>query len=313
MVFFNEAEVRRLLPMSVAVRLMRETFEGLRSGASVSQPRRRLMLPTGSVLHAMAGAHGRYFGTKIYATNAKYGNANFLFWLLDAETSKPLALFEANWLGQIRTGAASGYATDVLARADAATHGVIGTGFQARSQVEAVAAVRTVKETRVWSRSAENRERFARECSEAFGLRVIATETAREAVEGMDIVSTATWAKDPVLEAGWISPGTHVNAMGSNNPARRELPADLLDRAEVIAADSVEQAKIESGDLLLAWGGPAGPQWDRVVDLQTVTKRPENRDAITIFKSNGLGVEDVAAAAYVYESAQAAVHSGDES
>jgi ornithine cyclodeaminase/alanine dehydrogenase-like protein (mu-crystallin family) len=310
MVFFHEAEVRRLLPMGVAVRLMRETFEGLRNGSSMSQPRRRLMLPTGSVLHAMAGAHGRYFGTKIYATNAKYGNANFLFWLLDAETSKPLALFEANWLGQIRTGAASGYATDVLARADAATHGVIGTGFQARSQVEAVAAVRKLKEVRVWSRSAENRERFARECSEAFGLRVIATETAREAVEGMDIVSTATWAKDPVLEAGWISPGTHMNAMGSNNPTRRELPAELLDRAEVIAADSVEQAKIESGDLLLAWGGPAGPQWDRVVDLQNVTQRPENRDAITIFKSNGLGVEDVAAAAYVYESAS---HSGDAS
>lgn len=314
MVFFDEAEVRRLLPMGEAVRLMRETFEGLRSGASVSQPRRRLMLPaTGSVLHSMAGAHGRYFGTKIYATNAKYGNANFLFWLLDAETSKPLALFEANWLGQIRTGAASGYATDVLARADAATHGVIGTGFQARSQVEAVAAVRKLKEVRVWSRSAENRERFARECSEAFGLHVIATGTAREAVEGMDIVSTATWAKDPVLEAAWISPGTHVNAMGSNNPTRRELPADLLDRAEVIAADSVEQAKIESGDLLLAWNGPAGPQWDRVVDLQNVTKRPENRDAITIFKSNGLGVEDVAAAAFVYEAAGHAAHSGDES
>ena len=315
MVFINEAEVRRLLPMGVAVRLMRETFEGLRNGASISQPRRRLVLPqSGSVLHAMAGAHGRYFGTKIYATNAKHGNANFLFWLLDAETAKPLALFEANWLGQIRTGAASGYATDVLARPDASTHGVIGTGFQARSQVEAVAAVRKLNEVRVWSRQAANRERFARDCSEAFGLHVIATETAREAVEGMDIVSTATWAKDPVLEAEWISPGTHVNAMGSNNPARRELPADLLDRAEVIAADSVEQAKIESGDLLLAWGGPASVQWDRVVDLQNVTKRPENRDAITIFKSNGLGVEDVAAAAFVYEAAGHAVaHSGDES
>lgn len=304
MLFLTEAEVRRLLPMGEAVRLMRETFEGLRAGASLSQPRRRLHLPaTGSVLHAMAGAHGRYFGTKIYATNAKYGNANFLFWLLDAETAKPLALFEANWLGQIRTGAASGYATDVLARADAATHGVIGTGFQARSQVEAVAAVRKLREVRVWSRKAENRERFARECSEQFGLRVVAVETAREAVEGMDIVSTATWAKDPVLEAEWVSPGTHVNAMGSNNPARRELPAELLERASLIAADSVEQARIESGDLLLAWG-EAGSEWARVQDLWNVTERPAaGGEGITIFKSNGLGVEDVAAAAFVYEEA----------
>jgi alanine dehydrogenase len=304
MLYITETEVRGLLPMKEAVRLMRESFEGLRSGESLSQPRRRLHLPSGSVLHAMAGAHGKYFGTKIYATNAKSGNANFLFWLLDAETAKPLALFEANWLGQIRTGAASGYATDVLARKDATTHGVIGTGFQARSQVEAVAAVRELREVRVWSRREENRKRFARECSEAFGLNVVAVEAAREAVEGMDIVSTATWAKDPVLEAAWVSPGTHVNAMGSNNPGRRELPADLLDRARLIVADSVEQAKIESGDLLLAWGGPDADAWQRVADLQNVTERPgDDPQAITIFKSNGLGVEDVAAAAYVYEEA----------
>lgn len=310
MLFFTEADVRRLLPMREAVRLMSETFAGLRSGASISQSRRRLHLSTGSVLHAMAGAHGKYFGTKIYATNARTGNANFLFWLLEAETAKPLALFEANWLGQIRTGAASGYATDVLARADASTHGVIGTGFQARSQVEAVAAVRTLREVRVWSRREENRLRFARECSEAFGLRVTAVETAREAVEGMDIVSTATWAKDPVLEAEWVKDTAHVNAMGSNNPARRELPAELLDRASRIVADSVEQARIESGDLLLAWGegADAEARWRRVEELQNVAlpdsgRRGSETDGITIFKSNGLGVEDVAAAAFVYEQA----------
>ncbi len=317
MLFLTEAEVRRLLPMSEAVRLMRETFEALRSGTAKSQPRRRLHLETGSVLHAMAGAHGKYFGTKVYATNAKYGNANFLFWLLDAETAKPLALMDANWLGQIRTGAASGYATGILSRTDAATHGVIGTGFQARSQVEAVAAVRKLREVRVWSRSAENRQRFANDCSAAFGLHVVAAGTAREAVEGMDIVSTATWVKDPVLEAAWISAGAHVNAMGSNNPARRELPAGLLDKAALIAVDSIEQAKIESGDLLLAWTNNP-EQWSRLKELEDVTERPANADAITIFKSNGLGVEDVAAGAYVYEQALAngvgrPIYSGAES
>lgn len=292
MLIINEEQVRSLLPMREAIRLMRETFAGLRSGHSLNQPRRRLILPqTGSVLHSMAGAHGKYFGTKIYATNAKHGNANFLFWLLDAETAKPLCLIEANWLGQIRTGAASGYATALLARENAQTHGIIGTGFQARAQLEAVAAVRDIRETRVWSRNRENRDRFAMETG------AIAVATAREAVEGMDIVSTATWAKDPVLEAAWIGPGTHVNAMGSNVANRRELPAALIEKAEVIVVDSVEQARQESGDLVLAW--PHEAQW-RAIDLKDAQPRTD-ANAITIFKSNGLGVEDVAAGAYVYE------------
>lgn len=292
MLIIKEEEVRELLPTREAIRLMRETFEGLRTGESLSQPRRRMTLPqTGSVLHAMAGAHGRYFGTKIYATNAKHGNANFLFWLLDAETARPLCLMEANWLGQIRTGAASGFATDLLSREDAQTHGIIGTGFQARSQMEAIAAVRNIRETRVWSRNEGNRKRFAEE------FRATAVDTAREAVEGMDIVSTATWAKDPVLEANWIGPGTHINAMGSNVANRRELPAELIEKATVIAADSVEQAHLESGDLILAW--PDKAQW-RAIDLKDAEPRTD-ANAITIFKSNGLGVEDVAAGAYVYE------------
>jgi alanine dehydrogenase len=300
MLYLTEAEVRRLLPMSEAVRLMRETFEALRAGAAQNQPRRRLMMPSGSVLHAMAGSHGKYFGTKIYSTNAKYGSMHFLFWLLDAETANPCALMEANWLGQIRTGAASGYATDVLARKNAATLGIIGSGFQARSQVEAVSAVRKLTSVHVWSRSAENREKFARDCSQEFGLNVVAVSTAREAVENMDIVATATWAKDPVLEASWISPGTHINAMGSNNPQRRELPADLIAKADVVACDSIEQSKIESGDLILAWE----PQdWSGAVELKDATERTNAPLAITIFKSNGLGVEDVAAGAFVYEQA----------
>jgi ornithine cyclodeaminase/alanine dehydrogenase-like protein (mu-crystallin family) len=301
MLFLTEAEVRQLLPMPQAVRLMRETFEAFRTGESLNQPRRRLLLPTGSVLHAMAGSHGKYFGTKIYSTNAKYGSMHFLFWLLDAETANPCALMEANWLGQIRTGAASGYATDLLARKDASTLGVIGSGFQARSQVEAVSTVRELKEVRVWSRSASNRERFAADCSRDFGLNVHAVATAREAVEGMDIVATATWSKDPVLEADWIAPGTHINAMGSNNPQRRELPAELIAKADRIVCDSIEQSKIESGDLLLAWS-PEDWKTSRLLELKDATERA-NAPEITIFKSNGLGVEDVAAGAFVYEQA----------
>ena len=167
--------------------------------------------------------------------------------MFDAETARPLAQFEANYLGQIRTGAASGYATDVLAAPEASTLAIIGSGFQARTQFEAISAVRPIKEVRVWSRNEAKREEFAR----SIGAR--ATATAEEAVRGADIVATATSAKDPVLEADWIAAGTHINAMGSNQAARRELPSDLIARAELIAVDSIEQAKVEAGDLLKGW------------------------------------------------------------
>src|SRR5262249_32172443 len=124
-----------------------------------------------------------------------------------------------------------------------------------------------------------------------------AVSSAREAIEGADVVVTATWSKDPVLESSWIAPGAHVNAMGSNQAARREIPSDLVHRADLIAVDTKEVAQIESGDLLLAqidWNDP------RIVDLADVDARPSG-NPVTIFKSNGLGVEDVSAAAYIYE------------
>jgi alanine dehydrogenase len=288
--FITEDQVKANLSMHDCVRLMRETFDALRSGAAQNQVRRRMFLPTGTVLHSMAGAFGKYLGTKVYAANPKHG-AYFYFLLFDAETAKPLACMEANYLGQIRTGAASGYATDILARPDAQVLAMIGSGFQARTQLEAIRAVRDLKEVRVWSRSEAKRREFA----EATGARAV--DTAEEAVRGADIVVTATWAKDPVVEAGWISPGTHINAMGSNQAQRRELPSDLIAMADLIAVDSIEAGKIESGDLLLApvdWNDP------RIVDLARVERRPAG-NPVTIFKSNGLGVEDVAAAAFIYE------------
>jgi len=289
--FITEDQVKENLPMDQAVRLMRETFEQLASGAAQNQPRRRMFLPTWTVLHSMAGAWGKYLGTKVYATNPRHGAAYFFFLLFDAETARPLAQFDANHLGQIRTGAASGYATDLLAKRDASTLAIIGSGFQARTQLAAMREVRELGDVRVWSRNEKNRYSFAVQT----GTRSVGT--AEEAVRGADIVVTATWSKDPVIEADWISPGTHVNAMGSNQAQRREIPADLVARADLIACDSIEVAKIEAGDLILAkidWNDP------RIVDLARVERRPSG-DPITIFKSCGLGVQDVAAAAYVYE------------
>jgi alanine dehydrogenase len=301
---FGESDVQRLLPMRDAVALMRQVFEDLGTGQAQNLPRRRLRVPSGAMLHMLAGSFGPYFGTKVYSSHPRHG-AHFLVVLYAAEDARPLAMFEANALGQIRTGAASGFATDLLAKPDARELAVIGTGFQARSQVEAMLVVRPFRRVRVWSRDPERRVRFARECSEAYGVAVEAVDSAEDAVRGADVIVTATAARDPVLEAAWVAPGAHVNAIGSNNPSRRELPSELVLAAGLIAVDSIEQARMESGDLILAldeqgWNSP------RLVELAELAagKRAWTRTGTpTIFKSNGLGVEDVAAAGFVYERA----------
>ena len=290
--------------MKDALSIVRGVFADLASGAAKNQARRRLSLPSGAVLHSLAGATGNYFGTKIYSTHPKFG-AHFLVMLYDGATGKPISILEANHLGQIRTGAATGVATDLLAAPGADKVGVIGSGFQARTQLEAILGMRVVQRVRVWSRDPGKRDRFARQCSQDFGINVEAAASAQQAVEDASIVVTATFAKDPVIEAGWISEGTHINAIGSNNAQRREIPAELLERASVVAVDSIEQARLESGDLLLAWPAETWAS-KNVVELQQVVARKAGRTSrgqITIFKSNGLGLQDVAVAAHVYEQA----------
>jgi alanine dehydrogenase len=289
-IYLTETEVQQLLPMGACVDMMRRAFEEMRAGTTRNQPRRRLILPTGSVLHQMAGSWGKYFATKIYSSNRKYGVLQMITLLYDAESGKPLAYMEANNLGMIRTGAASGYATDLLAAPDASVVGLIGSGWQARGQVDAMRAVRPIKEIRMWSRNRENAERFAKE----FDCRVV--ESPEAAVRGAPIVVTATSSKDPVLEAGWIQPGTLVNAMGSNVANRREIPADLVRAAGRVVVDDLEQARIEAGDLIMA------DSWTNVVELKDV-QRGHDPARVTIFESLGIAVEDAAAAGYVYEQA----------
>lgn len=304
MLWLTEEDVRALLPVPEAVPLMRQAFRDLADGRALNQPRRRLALPTKAILHAMAGAGPNYFGTKIYTTHPEHG-AHFLFLLYDAATASPLALMEANHLGRIRTGATTAVAVEALSPPEADELGMIGTGFQAWTQLEAVLAVRRLRRARVWSRSPDRRGAFAAACRQAFGIEVEAAPTAREAVEGASIVITVTSSREPVLEAGWIGCDTLVCAVGSNHPARRELPPELVLGAGRIVVDSLEQARIESGDLLLA--RPA-EQWHSlpIVELKELVlgaRQSHASPGVTIFKSNGLAVEDVYAGAYVYEKA----------
>jgi alanine dehydrogenase len=265
--------------MGEAVRLLGAAFADWRDGRAGNQVRRRLFEPDGAVLHSMAGWQGRYFGTKFYSTSAQ--GAHFFFYLFERESGRPLARFEANWLGQIRTGAASGLATSRLANPDARVLTVFGAGFQAQGQIAAIRQVRPeISEVRIWSRTPSKRQNC---------------DTAEEAVRGADILCTATFARDPVLETRWLKPGAHINAIGSNNPHRRELPADTIESARVVAVDSVEACQVEAGDLLLA-----RLDWSKLVELKDLETdwKPEGH---SVFKSVGLGLEDVAVAGYVYE------------
>ena len=290
---FTEEQVLAGLPMPVAIECLRSAFAAHGRGEAQNQPRRRLMLPTGSVLHSMAASYGAYFGTKVYSTNVKHG-AWFQFLLYDAETAEPLAQFEANHLGQIRTGAATGLAVDLLAPEQPLKVAIIGSGFQARTQVEAIRTIRKVEELRVWSRKAENRERFAAETGGT------AVDTAAEACAGADVIVTATFSKQPVIPADAVADHAIIAAVGVNMADRSEVPPELVRRARLVA-DDIEQAKIEGGDFILA-----GVDWTGVEPLGQVVlqnrKAGENR-RLTVFKSVGLALEDLAVAAHLYESA----------
>jgi ornithine cyclodeaminase/alanine dehydrogenase-like protein (mu-crystallin family) len=218
------------------------------------------------------------------------------------------ALIEADALGQLRTGAASGVATKYLANANARTACIIGTGYQARTQLEAVAAVRRLERVRAFGRDPERRAKFCSEMSKRIGVAVEPTNSGEEAVKGAEIIITATSATKVVLEGAWLAPGMHINAMGANWPQKRELDAAAVNRAHKIVVDSIEQSKMEAGDLIQAFGENQS-RWNAVQELsQIVAGKESGRSAanqITLFKSNGIATWDLAAAVRVYEMAVA--------
>ena len=274
MLHITEEQAAAALPMARALELVEESFRRLDDGRALNHPRRRIRLENGALLHAMdAGDNvSGLLGAKLYATRPRVG-AHFLVALFDAETTKPLAVIEADALGRIRTGAASGVATKLMAREDASVLGMVGSGWQAETQLEACAAVRKLEQVKVFSRKAEKREAFAAKMGQKLGLDVRAVESAEAAVRGADIVVTITSAKAPVAFGEWLAPGCHVNAAGSNHALRAEIDADAVERAGLIAADSVEQAKIEAGDLIQA-AEQGRLDWSRVVELSGIALRP---------------------------------------
>ena len=304
--FIAESDVRELLTMDLAIEAVEDGFRRLAAGEAMNVPRRRARTSE-VVLHTMSAGCSAYglVGFKAYTTS-RQGN-RFHVVLYDGSSGAMVAVIEADWLGRVRTGAASGVATEYMARPDATGVGIFGAGGQARTQLQAMCAVRPITEARVYSRDQERRERFARDMEPLCRISVVPVNRAEEAAADMDIIITATTLREPVLKGEWLSEGTHINAMGSNALNRAELDVDTIRRSDTIVADSVEQCHIEAGDFVAALEQGV-LHWSRVVELADVvagrqTGRP-TPDSITLFKSLGLAIEDLAVAARVLEMAR---------
>jgi alanine dehydrogenase len=303
----TESDVRVVLTMPAAIAAVEESFRRLAGGNAIVHSRQRLHIPGKSYLHYMAAADatGGYMGLKIYSS-AKEG-LRFIVPLFNVTTGDLAAVIEADFLGQMRTGAASGVATRWMAREDARFVGIIGTGLQARTQLEAIAAVRKLGEVRVCGRDANRREKFVAEMAAQLKVPVRSAANAEEAVRDADIVITSTTSTNPVVEGRWLKKGTHINAIGANFPQKRELDAEAVERCDVIAVDSREQSKLESGDLIQVFGRD-DKRWSRVAEMADIVagKTPgrANPEQITLFKSNGIAIEDIVVAGQIYELAR---------
>jgi alanine dehydrogenase len=303
----SEGEVRQVLDMQTALQAVEETSRKQASGEVVVHARRRFELPSGGFFHYMAAAdfQAGYIAMKQY-TYVR-GTMRFLVPLYATASGELLALMEADYLGQLRTGAASGMATKYLARPNARVAAIIGTGGQARTQLEAIALVRQLESARVYGRNAERRQRFAEEMSKRTGISVEAAPSAAEATRAADIICTATTSSEPVLHGADLSAGQHINAIGANHAHKRELDDAAVAKADVILVDCIEQSRQESGDLILGFHGDEA-RWARVKELaELVAGKAAGRSSdreITVFKSNGIASWDLAVAVHVYTAAR---------
>jgi alanine dehydrogenase len=291
----READVERIADMRPVMDAVEAAMTDLGSGSAQNQPRRRVY-PPGGVLNVMSASWpaGGLSGVKAYTVAS--GRAHFLVTLFDLEGA-PVALIEADRLGALRTGAATGVAARRLTPPGPKSVAVIGTGWQARTQVWALREALEISELRVFGRDPERRRRFA----EKVGAQ--AAPSAEEAVRGADVVVTMTTSAEPVLEAAWVRPGALVVGAGSNYPHRAELPPELIHSARAVVVDQLETARLESGDLIRA-----GYDLDEALELGAVLAGKASLpagDAPLVFESHGLALWDVAAGRTVLEPARA--------
>ncbi|HUG93537.1 MAG TPA: ornithine cyclodeaminase family protein [Planctomycetaceae bacterium] len=304
--FLTDADVADLIDMESAIEVIEEAFRRLAEGEAENVPRARVRAP-GIMLHTMSGGAeylGR-MGFKAYTTTA--GGARFHVAVYDAASGELAGFLEADVLGQLRTGAASGVAAEYMARPDATVVGVFGAGRQARAQLKAVCTVRRIERAYVFSRSGERSAVFCEEMTELCATEVVPVPTPDLAAAEKDIVITATTSKEPVFDGRWLDEGTHLNVIGSNFLSKTEIDVTTVKRANHIVCDSIAQCRLEAGDFVAALEEGA-TDWRLMHELaDVVSGRQTGRatpDDITLFKSVGLAIEDVALAAHVLDRAR---------
>jgi ornithine cyclodeaminase/alanine dehydrogenase len=306
-IYLTETDVGRLVTVKDAIATLEALFATWGQPSTSNLPRQRARLAGGAfnLMGAAYGAKGVH-GLKAYAG---VKGAQFHTLLYSSLDGKLKAMIEADLFGQMRTGAASGVATKLMANAHAHTLAVIGTGKQSRAQIAAVCAVRPITRVKVFSRTAEHREAYARSVEKELGVEVLPASSAQACVAEADVVVTITKSAAPVCRAQWLAEGVHVNVAGANSDDRREVDGETVLRAAVKATDHVEQAKVEAGEFreLVAAGKLA---WSAIRELgEFITGKATGRTSpsdLTLFKSLGIALEDVAFAELVYQRALAA-------
>jgi ornithine cyclodeaminase/alanine dehydrogenase-like protein (mu-crystallin family) len=296
--YLSNDDVRQLITTAECVEVLDDLFQQDARGLVENIPRQR---------RKYGNASTTFMGGAALGSNAYAIRQNTVTLLVNTETGKLDGVLQPSTLAWIRTGAASGVATKYMAAPDASVVGIIGTGRQASTQLEGICAVRPIKTVKVFSRTAERREQFAREMEDHLGVEVVPVATSAECLRGSQIVVTITTSREPVVDGNLLEPGTHVNAAGSNSWSRRELDEATVKRADLIVVDNLEQAKMECGELL--WAEERGIfHWPQAFELRDVVGgrvpgRP-HPDAITLFESQGVGIEDTAASAFVLRRAR---------
>jgi ornithine cyclodeaminase/alanine dehydrogenase-like protein (mu-crystallin family) len=314
----NHAEVERLLPMGECIAVMAEALTALARG-DAHQPLRMVVRPPGAaglmgLMPAYLAGEQAAYGLKavcIFPGNSAKGKDAHQgsVMLFSAETGELLALMNASAITAIRTAAVSGVATQLLAREDAGDLAIVGAGVQARTHLAAMACVRTIRRARVASRTAERTRAFAEAMAARYDFPIEPAESVEAAVRGADLIVTATSAAEPIVKREWIAPGAHLNVVGSSIPTTREVDTATMASAALFV-DRRESTLNEAGDYLFAMReGAIGPEHIRAeIGELLLGDRPgrTSPDEITLFKSLGLAVEDLAAANYVYRQARAA-------
>jgi ornithine cyclodeaminase len=305
--FLTENDVKQVLTATMALEAVESAHRDLALGQAQDTPRARTRLPQ-TALHILQGALPAQgvFGYKAYTTN-RSGN-RFLVHLFDVASGQLLAVIEADYMGMIRTGAASGIAARCLARPDARVAGVFGAGWQAEGHVRAICAALPLERIKVFSRNREKLQVFCQRMSETTGVAVVPAASAEETVRGSDLVGTVTTATQPLFDAEWLAPGTHINAAGSNALIRQELSEATLRRCALIAVDAVPTALAEAGDLLplLEKGRLHARQLVELGDILTGKHAGRtSAEQITVFESQGMAIQDLAVALRVVAAARA--------